>query len=169
VRPTAPDDAARSLRLVGLRHASSGAPRRWHSRDRATLDAGLMARRRLARLLHVNAPVADNGYAGGGCTARPLHVLARDRGARKFRLVVEFIALIRKEPSRVFHVEFPDFPGCIALARTLERAQVRAAEALEFHIESMLDDGELIPSPSSIAHLMSDPDNLDALAIAVSI
>jgi predicted RNase H-like HicB family nuclease len=82
---------------------------------------------------------------------------------------MEFIALIRKDPGRGFYVEFPDFPGCITTARNLERAQDRAAEALDLHVQSLLDDGELLPWPSSLALLMSDPDNIDAMAIAVSV
>lgn len=43
-------------------------------------------------------------------------------------------------------VAFPDFPGCVTVAKTLEEAQVRAAEVLAFHIQSMVEDGDPIPS-----------------------
>ena len=43
-------------------------------------------------------------------------------------------------------VAFPDFPGCVTVAKTLDEARSRAAEALSFHIQSMVDDGDPIPA-----------------------
>jgi predicted RNase H-like HicB family nuclease len=44
-----------------------------------------------------------------------------------------------------YSVLFPDFPGCNSDGDTLEDAVYRAAEALEGHIEALLDDGDTIP------------------------
>jgi len=43
-------------------------------------------------------------------------------------------------------VAFPDFPGCVTVAATIEEAQKRAAEVLTFHIQAMVDDGDPIPT-----------------------
>ena len=43
-------------------------------------------------------------------------------------------------------VAFPDFPGCVTVAKTLEEAQNRAEEVLSFHIQSMVGDGDAIPA-----------------------
>ncbi len=43
-------------------------------------------------------------------------------------------------------VAFPDFPGCVTVAATLEEAQSRAADVLSFHLQSMVDDGDPIPA-----------------------
>jgi predicted RNase H-like HicB family nuclease len=43
-------------------------------------------------------------------------------------------------------VVFPAFPGCVTVAETVEEAHRRAAEALSFHIQSMVDDGDPIPA-----------------------
>ena len=48
-----------------------------------------------------------------------------------------------------FAVLFPDFPGCNSQGDSLELAVFMAAEALEGHIGSMLDDGDPIPQPRS--------------------
>lgn len=45
-------------------------------------------------------------------------------------------------------VAFPDFPGCVTVANSLEEAQVRATEVLSFHIQSMVEDGDPIPAGS---------------------
>lgn len=80
-----------------------------------------------------------------------------------------YIALLRKEPSSDFGVDFPDFPGCVTAGKTLEEARTMAAEALEFHIEGMLKDRESIPDPSSLDTIMSDPENRDAVAFLVEV
>ena len=81
-----------------------------------------------------------------------------------------YIALLRKEPDSDYGVDFPDFPGCITAASTLDEARRRAGEALEFHIEGMTEDGEPIPEPSSLDAIMSDPDNRDiVLAFLVDV
>ncbi|MEZ5846486.1 MAG: type II toxin-antitoxin system HicB family antitoxin [Geminicoccaceae bacterium] len=52
-----------------------------------------------------------------------------------------------------FSVVFPDFPGCVSGGDTEEQTLDNAAEALSFHIEGMIDDGDAIPAPSRL----SDP------------
>jgi len=47
-----------------------------------------------------------------------------------------------------YGVIFPDFPGCVTAGDTVEQAFARAGEALQFHIEGMLEDGNPIPKPS---------------------
>ncbi len=46
----------------------------------------------------------------------------------------------------------PDLPGCVAVGETIEEVKILIAEAIEFHIEGMLQDGLPIPKPTSIAH-----------------
>ena len=42
-----------------------------------------------------------------------------------------------------------------------------AEEALAFHIEGMLEDGERVPEPSSLEAVMLDPDNRDGVPMLV--
>ena len=63
---------------------------------------------------------------------------------------MRFVALIRKEEGSDYGVEFPDFPGCVTAGSDLDEAAVMAEEALNFHIEGMLKDGESLPRPSSL-------------------
>lgn len=63
---------------------------------------------------------------------------------------MRFYALIRKEKTSDFGVEFPDFPGCITAGKDLDEAAHLAEEALNFHIDGLLEDGEPIPKPSPL-------------------
>lgn len=76
------------------------------------------------------------------------------------------IALIHEEAGS-FGISFPDFPGCISTADTLDEAVQRGAQALAFHIEGMIGDGEAIPQPRSLAVLKADADFADDFADAV--
>jgi HicB_like antitoxin of bacterial toxin-antitoxin system len=44
-----------------------------------------------------------------------------------------------------------------------------AEEALAFHIEGLVADGEAIPEPSSLEDVMADPENRDGVAILVAV
>lgn len=83
--------------------------------------------------------------------------------------MTSYIGLLRKDPDSDFGVDFPDFPGCVTAASTLEAARVMAHEALSGHIECMVDRGLPIPPPSGMDAVMADPDNADAIPFAVTV
>ncbi|MGH7088461.1 MAG: type II toxin-antitoxin system HicB family antitoxin, partial [Stellaceae bacterium] len=62
---------------------------------------------------------------------------------------------------------WPDFPGCITAGSTFAEAMDMAREALAGHIASMTESGERIPEPSSIDTIVSDPENLDGVAVLI--
>jgi predicted RNase H-like HicB family nuclease len=78
-----------------------------------------------------------------------------------------YIALVRKDLDSDFGVEFPDFPGCVTAGKDLEEARSLAEEALRFHIEGMIEDGEPLPRPSRFEQIMSDPVNRGSVALLV--
>lgn len=82
---------------------------------------------------------------------------------------MHYIAIIHKEEGSCYGVSFPDFPGCIAAGDTLEDARRNAAEALQFHIEGMLEDKEPLPDPSSLDAVMEEEDFQDGVAFVVDI
>jgi predicted RNase H-like HicB family nuclease len=43
----------------------------------------------------------------------------------------------------------PDLPGCITTGSTLEETKYNIREAIELHLEAMLEVGEPIPIPTS--------------------
>lgn len=80
---------------------------------------------------------------------------------------MDYIAYLHKDRNSDFGVSFPDFPGCITAGTTLDEAHRLAAEALAFHIAGMIDDGDKIPSPSSLDELATDPARKGAVAFLV--
>jgi predicted RNase H-like HicB family nuclease len=61
-----------------------------------------------------------------------------------------YVALIHKDADSAFGVSFPDFPGCVTAADTIEEAMERAADVLAFHVAGMREDGDKIPEPRTI-------------------
>lgn len=72
------------------------------------------------------------------------------------------IAMIHEE-NGVFGVSFPDFPGCITGADTLEEAICKAGEALAFHIVGMSEDGDGVPVLRNANEMLEDPDIAHAI------
>jgi len=81
----------------------------------------------------------------------------------------QYIGLIHKDPDSDFGVSFPDFLGVITAGIDLDDARRMAEEALAFHVQGMIEDGEAIPEPSSLETVMADPENRDGVAILVSL
>ena len=81
--------------------------------------------------------------------------------------MAEYIALIHKDPDSVYGASFPDLPGCISAAATLEDLRPMIAESLDLHIEGMTEDGDAIPEPSSLDEILRSKDNNDAVAVMV--
>jgi predicted RNase H-like HicB family nuclease len=80
-----------------------------------------------------------------------------------------YIGLIHKDAGSDFGVSFPDFPGVVTAGTTLDDARAMAEEALAFHVEGLMEDGEIIPEPLTLEEIMSDPDNRSGVAILVSL
>jgi predicted RNase H-like HicB family nuclease len=83
--------------------------------------------------------------------------------------VTTYIALLRKDPDSDYGVAFPDFPGCVTAGSTLEETREMAAEALEVHIEGMLEAHLPIPEPWPLEVVMADPENAEAIAFKVTV
>jgi predicted RNase H-like HicB family nuclease len=56
------------------------------------------------------------------------------------------VILIPDPEAGGYTVEVPSLPGCISEGDTLEEALANIKEAIELHIESMIEDGEPIPA-----------------------
>ena len=70
------------------------------------------------------------------------------------------VAIVHGEPG-AYGVSFPDLPGCIAQGETLDAAMFQAAEAVAFHLEGMIEDGEPVPVPRPLDALKADPEFAD--------
>jgi predicted RNase H-like HicB family nuclease len=83
--------------------------------------------------------------------------------------MLQYIGLIHKDPGSDYGVSFPDLPGLITAGKDLDEARAMAEEALAFHIEGLVEDGEAIPEASSLEAIMADPENRDGVAILVAV
>ncbi len=61
--------------------------------------------------------------------------------------MVSYLGIVHKDKGSDYGVSFPDFPGCVTAGKTVEEAYSMAKEALQFHIEGMVEDSLTIPSP----------------------
>ena len=78
------------------------------------------------------------------------------KSATKFVDVMEYVVIFEKGENS-YGASVPDLPGCIAVAETMEEVRKLIAEAIEFHIEGLQEDGDVVPSPSSNLPVQSDP------------
>ena len=62
---------------------------------------------------------------------------------------MRYAVIIEKEQNS-YGAYVPDLPGCVAVGDSLEEVKVLIQEAIEFHLESMVEDGDRIPVPSSV-------------------
>lgn len=76
------------------------------------------------------------------------------------------IALIHAEDG-VFGISFPDFPGVVSTARTQDDVLRKGAEALTFHVQGMVEDGDPLPALRTITELVKDRDYREAAKGAV--
>ena len=68
-----------------------------------------------------------------------------------------YVAFIHTDNGSGFGISFPDFPGCVSNGDTIDEAVHRGAEALAFHMEGMIQDGEKIPAPRSLEDIEAEP------------
>ena len=50
-------------------------------------------------------------------------------------------------------ITFPDLPGCLPYAQTMEEAFANAKEALQLHLFGMEEDNEEIPYPTQVSSI----------------
>lgn len=61
---------------------------------------------------------------------------------------LEYLVIVEQGETS-FGAYVPDLPGCVAVGETREEAMQLIREAIELHIESLRDNGEVVPLPHS--------------------
>ena len=67
---------------------------------------------------------------------------------------MKYTVLIEKTPNN-YAAYGPDLPGCVATGSTREEVLEPIREAIEFHIEGMIEDGEPVPEPQTTAAVVN--------------
>ena len=57
--------------------------------------------------------------------------------------------IVVEEGATSFGAHVPDLPGCIAVGTTREEAVQLIREAIEIHLQDLIEQGLTIPKPSS--------------------
>ena len=58
--------------------------------------------------------------------------------------------VIHKDRNSDYGVTVPDLPGCFTAGSTIDEAVAMAREAIELHLEGLIEDGEVVPEPGRI-------------------
>ena len=60
-------------------------------------------------------------------------------------------AIVIESGKNNYSAYVPDFPGCVSVGESIEETIKNIKEAMEFHIEGLIEDGIPIPEPRSYA------------------
>ena len=64
-------------------------------------------------------------------------------------------AIVIERGKKNYWASVPDLPGCVSVGKTLEELNKNIYEAIEFHLEGMVEDGLPIPKPSARTGIVS--------------
>lgn len=62
---------------------------------------------------------------------------------------MKYLVLYEKGPTS-WGAYIPDLPGCVAAGDTLEEVKQLIREGMELHLDSMREDGDPIPEPTTM-------------------
>jgi predicted RNase H-like HicB family nuclease len=60
-------------------------------------------------------------------------------------------AVVIEKTDRNYSAYVPDLPGCVATGATVAEVEAAIRESIGMHIEGLLEDGEVVPMPTSLA------------------
>ena len=66
---------------------------------------------------------------------------------------MRYVVVIEQGPTS-FGAYVPDLPGCVAVGDTREEVTQLIQEAIEFHLEGIKADGQVIPQPQSSVEIV---------------
>ncbi len=64
-------------------------------------------------------------------------------------------AVLFERGERNWSAYVPDLPGCVTTGKSREETELRIREAIVFHIEGLMMDGEPVPEPTVEAGTVS--------------
>jgi predicted RNase H-like HicB family nuclease len=65
---------------------------------------------------------------------------------------MNYPVVLHKDSDSDYGVTVPDLPGCFSAGKTVDEALAMAKEAIELHLEGLIDEGQPVPRPGSIEH-----------------
>jgi predicted RNase H-like HicB family nuclease len=66
---------------------------------------------------------------------------------------MQYPIVIHKDKKSDYGVTVPDLPGCFSAGSTIDEALAMAREAIELHIEGLIEEGMVVPEPNLVDRL----------------
>ena len=82
---------------------------------------------------------------------------------------MNYPVVLHKDRDSDYGVTVPDLPGCFSAGRSIDVALAMAKEAIELHIEGLIDEGLPVPHPGSIDQHQKRADYSDGTWALVAI
>ncbi len=74
---------------------------------------------------------------------------------------MKFLVVIEKGENN-YSAYSPDVSGCAATGKTIEKTLANMKDALEFHLEGVLENGEKLPLPRSLNYFVENTDEISS-------
>ena len=82
---------------------------------------------------------------------------------------MNYPVVIHKDKGTDYGVTVPDLPGCFSAGSTMDEAIAMAREAIELHLEGLIEEGMPIPKPGSIEQHRSNPEFAEGVWAVVKV
>jgi len=82
---------------------------------------------------------------------------------------MRFPVVLHTDDGVRYGVIVPDLPGCFSAGDTFDEALDSVREAIELHLEGLIEEGGDVPVPRAIAAHRANPDFADGVWAAVDI
>lgn len=82
---------------------------------------------------------------------------------------MNYPVVIHKDRKSDYGVSVPDLPGCVSAGATIDEALAMVREAIELHLEGIIEECGVIPLPTPIETLRKDPDYADGTWAIVNV
>lgn len=69
---------------------------------------------------------------------------------------MQYVGIIYTDNNKDYGISFPDFPGCVSAGSNVTEAYELGKEALQFHIDGMIEDGDCLPDPTGADIVLSE-------------
>ena len=74
---------------------------------------------------------------------------------------MKYLVIIEKSKNN-YSAYSPDVLGCVTTGKTVDETLKMMKEALEFHLEAMIADGEEIPPPKGLNFYLEQTDEISS-------
>lgn len=80
---------------------------------------------------------------------------------------MRFVLALHTDDGVGYGVTVPDLPGCFSAGDTFDEAVQNAYEAIDLHVETMIEDGAPLPLPKAISEHQQDELLADAVWVVI--